>query len=335
MKFPVLALLLIVSIGCERTVKRSDFIHDIKEGPAPWLHQDFDSGDDQFTFALISDLNGEERDGIFEVAVNQLNLLRPEFVLSVGDLIDGGTEDINKLQSEWDSFDERASKIHAPFFHLGGNHDLTNVVMRKFWAERYGSRYYHFLYRDVLFLMVDSEDFEEDRMQEIYLARAEAIRVLTGPEPANFEDTEYFSMPERSTGEISDEQSRYFEEVLKKYPEVRWTFVLMHKPVWRREGQGGFSRIESALGDRPYTVINGHLHSYSHELRNNRDYITLGTTGGGQNPRNENSFDHLTLVTVDGDGPTLVNLKMGAILDKTAAVPGKTDDMCFQASRCL
>jgi len=105
------------------------------------------------------------------VAIDQINLLRPEFILSVGDLINGGTEDRDQLTKEWDSLDNRASKAKAPFFHLGGNHDLTNVVMRKVWSERYGPRYYHFVYQDVLFLMLDSEDYNETRMREIYEAR--------------------------------------------------------------------------------------------------------------------------------------------------------------------
>jgi len=106
----------------------------------------------------------------------------------------------------------------------------------------------------------------------------------------------------------------------------------MHKPVWQREDQGGLGRIETALGERPYTVINGHFHTYSHSERNGYDYIMLGTTGGGQIPKNGNSFDHVTLVTMTDEGPSLVNLKMEGILDKKAQVPGRTVEMSFQAS---
>ena len=128
-----------------------------------------------FTFAIISDLNGGEREGIYNVAVEQINRLEPTFVLSVGDLIDGGTEDSLQLKKEWDSFGARTSKLDMPFFYLGGNHDLTNPKMRAFWKQRFGPRYYHFVYKDVLFLMMDSEDFEEKHMMEIYYARAKAI----------------------------------------------------------------------------------------------------------------------------------------------------------------
>lgn len=310
------------------------FQHDIIQGPTPWTHENFNSNRSQFTFAIISDLNGGEREGIFDVAVAQISLLGPEFILSVGDLINGGTEDRNQLLKEWGSLDERAARTPIPLFRVGGNHDLTNVIMREFWAEKYGPRYYHFVYKNMLFLILDSEDYSEERIHEIYLARAAAIEVLDGDEPEKAEEMLYFKMPERRTGEISETQSAYFEEVLANYPDVGWTFLFMHKPTWLREGDGGLSRIESALDKRPYTVFNGHFHTYSYTERKGRDYIMLGTTGGSQNESNVRSFDHITLVTVTDQGPSIANLKLDGILNKSGEIPAGGEELCFQASKC-
>ena len=198
--------------NCFSPFERSSlFQHRVDQGPTPWSHEHFNDASDHFTFAIISDLNGGERPGVFQVAVEQINLLRPEFIMSVGDLIDGGTEDRDQLRQEWESFDSRAAKAQAPIFYVGGNHDLTNVTMRQMWAERYGPRYYHFVYKNVLFLVLDSEDFPEERMQEVYLARAEAIQVLEGDQPEEAYEMPYFKMQERATGEISAEQSKYFD----------------------------------------------------------------------------------------------------------------------------
>jgi hypothetical protein len=330
----LLASLALIAIGCQSTTEPSfSFEHDINSGPTPWSHENFDNRIDEFTFAIISDLNGGEREGIFSVAVTQLNLFRPEFVLSVGDLIDGGTEDESQLTKEWDSFDQRAQKLKAPFFHLGGNHDLTNVAMRDFWAKRYGPRYYHFRYQNVLFLMMDSEDYEESRMQQIYEARAEAIEILDGDHPEKYPETAYYSMEERRTGEISDAQNQYFSAVLEQHADAKWTFVLMHKPVWMRESGHNFDQMEGLLGDRPYTVINGHFHAYSHQRRNERDYIMLGTTGGSQNPELDGAYDHITLVTMHENGPDIVNVKMAGILDKTGSIPLNGDTLKFEPDR--
>lgn len=70
----------------------------------PWTHDNFDADDGKkFTFAVVSDLTGGERDGVFEVAIQQLSLLRPELILSVGDLIEGESEDHALLSQEWDA----------------------------------------------------------------------------------------------------------------------------------------------------------------------------------------------------------------------------------------
>ena len=108
----------------------SDFQADLSSPPTPWTHERFDEGPGQFTFAIFSDLNGGEREGVFSVAAAQLALLRPELVISVGDLIDGPTQDADELAREWESFDSRASVIPAPVFYVGGNHDLTGQALR-------------------------------------------------------------------------------------------------------------------------------------------------------------------------------------------------------------
>lgn len=325
--------------ACAHTASDVRFSHDVTSTSTPWTHDRFDDrprrgGQSRFTFAVFSDLYGGERERVFSIAMAQLNLLRPELILSVGDLIDGGTEDRDVLAREWRQFDTKAETAIAPVFYVGGNHDLTNLTMREVWAERYGQRYYHFVYKNVLFLMIDSEDTDDARMQEIYAARREAIEILDGPNPEAASETAYYRMPERRTGAISESQAGYFRRVIDANRDVDWTFLLMHKPLWRGEQATPFHSIEAALSNRPYTVINGHFHSYSLTERHGRDYIHLGTTSGSQNAADDMAFDHVTLITMTGAGPSIANLKLGGILDKSGHVPLDGDDVCFQASRC-
>jgi hypothetical protein len=108
----------------------------------------------------------------------------------------------------------------------------------------------------------------------------------------------------------------------------------MHKPVWQREGKGNLSRIETALGTRNYTVLNGHLHKYSYTERNHRDYIMVATTGGGQDAKSDMAFDHILYVSFTDEGPSLANLRLDGILDKKGKIPLQGDTLCFQASKC-
>ena len=316
--------ILFIHASCQKNQveapSKPSFIHEIPNAPYPWTSTAFELEEEDFTFAIISDLTGGERDGVYSTAVNQLNRLDPTFVLSVGDLIEGGTEDTVQLIKEWNSFDDRTKSLNMPFFHLGGNHDLTNPTMRKIWNKRYGNTYYHFVYENVLFLMLDSEDYGDERMMEVYEARSEAMKIVRGEVEGKFEDTEYASMIESKVGGMSDKQFQYFKNALDKNPDVKWTFVLMHKPVWMREDGLGLGRLEETLKGRNYSVINGHFHSFSYRKRLGQDYTMLGVTGGFQPENDSMSFDHVTLVRM-AEKPIVTHLKMEGILDETGKVP--------------
>lgn len=330
------ALCAILVLGCVDLPTETGpvFEHDVSGKSVPWTTDNFDSGNARFTFAVFSDLTGGERERIFEIAIAQLSLLKPDLIMNVGDLIEGGSVDVDEIARQWNSFDARARATSTPLFYVGGNHDLTGAFMQGIWDERYGRRYYHFVYKNSLFLILDTEDNTPERSQEIFEARNEAIEVAETQGWDAVGETEYASMPENPAGNISDTQAAYFRQVIAQYPEVRWTFLFMHKANWLREDTQAFASIEQALSDRPYTVFNGHVHRYKHEVRHGRDYIRLATTGGVQLEGDGRSMDHVTLVTIDDTGTEIVNLLMNGILDKTGHIPLDGDDVCFEAKLC-
>jgi len=311
-----------------------DFKHEVADDLRPWTHEQFDADEDKFTFAVFSDLTGGEREHIFEIAIAQLSLLRPELIINVGDLIDGGTEDLEEIDQQWDSFDERAERATAPVFYVGGNHDLTGSVLQGVWDERIGRRYYHFVYKNTLFLVLDTEDNTPERTQEIFEIRKAGIEVYTTEGEEAFAKTEYANLPERGTGNLTLEQSAYFVKAIANNPDVYWTFLFLHKAPWLRAEETNFALIEESLANRPYTVFSGHGHVYKYAERLGRDYISLATTGGEQFPKYPLSMDHVTLVTVDNEGADIANLLMSGILDKTGHIPLDGDAVCFEAAIC-
>jgi predicted MPP superfamily phosphohydrolase len=125
-KFYLLAFLL----ACTTPVYAQDstvFQHTVTGDVLPWTHDRFDAAEDKFTFTVFSDLAGGERDRVFEIAIAQLAMLRPELIINVGDLIEGGSDDVNQ---QWRSFDKRANRAVAPVFYVGGNHDLTGELLQ-------------------------------------------------------------------------------------------------------------------------------------------------------------------------------------------------------------
>jgi hypothetical protein len=168
--------------------------------------------------------------------------------------------------------------------------------------------------------VLDTEDLLPERAQEIFVARTKAVQAAA--ENQGGQDTlSYYRMQERATGDIGAEQAAYVRRAIDAHPDVRWTFLFLHKPVWRNPADSDFKAIEAALGERPYTVFSGHLHSYSRELRNGREYLTLGTTGGGQNPTDSMAFDHLTWVTVQENEPSIALLRLPGVLGSDGRVP--------------
>ena len=229
----------------------------------------------------MTDRTGGLRPGVFSTAVDKPNLLQPQFVMSVGDLITGYTEDRAQLLREWEEFDGMIDRLEAPFFYVPGNHDLANPVMLDLWRERFGPTYYHFVYKDVLFLCLNSED------------------QLRGA----------------GRGTIGDEQYAYIERTLAEHDDVCWTFVFLHQPLWDQKDSDRWPDVERLLQQREHSVFAGHVHHYVRYTRNNGRYYTLATTGGGSRLRGPQlgEFDHVSWVTMTERGPIMANIALDGI----------------------
>ncbi len=254
------------------------------ESATPYTNLDLNNDSEDFQFAIVTDRTGGHRPGVFMDGVNKLNLLQPEFVMSVGDLIEGYTEDRSTLEAEWKEFDGFVNQLEMPFFYVPGNHDITNEVMEKLWIEKFGTTYYHFVYKDVLFLCLNSEDMTRGA----------------------------------GRGTISDAQYEYVKKTLDDNADVRWTLVFLHQPLWVQKNPERWPDVEKLLNERKHNVFAGHYHHYVAADRNNGKYIMLGTTGGGSGLRGPQlgEFDHFMWVTMKGSGPILANIALNGVFDE-------------------
>jgi len=262
-------------------------IHEFEQGivsqQVPWTSKGFVNEPDNFQFAIVSDRTGDHRPGVFADAIAKLNLLQPEFVMSVGDLIEGFSEDPQVLVDQWDEIDAIINDLEMRFFYVPGNHDISNPKMMNFWNDRLGASYYHFIYDDVLFLCLNSENGKPNH--------------------------------------LGSDQLAYIEETLKDNRDVRWTLIFLHKPLWIYLDDGvvdtGWDKVESLVANRPYTVIAGHFHSYTKSIRQDRRHLVLATTGGGSSLRGSNwgELDHICWVTMTKDGPRICNIALSGIFD--------------------
>ena len=266
----------------------------------PWTHLDIKYRQENFHFIIVTDRTGGPRNGVFRDAMEQINLLQPAFVMSVGDLIEGGSDDPAKLNDEWVEFSQMVRSLHMPFFYTPGNHDIYNNLSIDVWQNRFGRSYYHFTYHDVLFIILNTEDPPSDQLGH-------------------------------SNGWIGKAQLAWLNTLLK-HGDERWTFLFMHKPLWlaatdQHGEESNWSDVEAVLGDRNrITIFAGHHHAYSKTTRNGRALYRLATTGGGSNLTGpaDGLFDHVVWVTMTDTGPIIANLMLDGIW---------TDDPVVEAER--
>jgi len=260
---------------------------EVSKEANPWSHLEMRNDPKAFQFAIVADRTGGARPGVFEEAIRKLNLLQPEFVMSVGDMIQGYSTDRRQIDSQWDEFEGLIKKLEMPYFYVPGNHDCSNPEMTKAWKERFGRPYYSFVYHGVLFVCLNSQDPEMHH--------------------------------------IGDAQAKWLEDTLAAHKDVRWTLVFLHSPLWEEtfSKDRGWERVEKALGDRKYTVFSGHFHSYLKQSRNGHLFYTLATTGGGSGLRGQahGEFDQIVWVTMTEAGPVVANFLLDAIHDDAVRTP--------------
>ncbi len=297
---------------------------------APWTGLDrWPQRPEEFSFVLLSDRTGLPKPGVFERAIAATNLLRPDFAIQIGDCIEGYTHRPEQLAAEWAEFDAMTAPLEVPLFRVPGNHDVSNPTMSADWLQRYGALNYHFRFRDVLFLVLNTQD-PPQRASDF----AGVDQPADGEEPERELDLgklqrEHAADPRafakrievaidsegRQAAHLSAEQADWAAGVVREHADARWTIILMHIPAWQGGLHPGLAQIRDALAGRPYTAFAGHLHNYQRRVIDGHEHIRLGPTGGcWVTTREDGNFDHISWVTMTAQGPQIANLVLDGIL---------------------
>jgi len=254
---------------------------------------------DSFRFIVMSDNTAAPVPGELEEAVREINLLKPDFVMSVGDLIQGYTEgdlvpgfttDTNVLTMMWDAVNAQLKKLDAPFYYCPGNHDISNPVMREAWLAQYGvdgKSYYSFDYRDCHFVVLDSAT------------------------PA--------FMPDYAKEELA-----WLAKDLASAGSAKHIFVFYHHP--QLENKAAWAELVKLFPVGKTTVFNGHTHNLSYSEPDGIPTYVLAATGGivnigsylrrqGDIPNRElGMFRMFAQVSVDNGIPSVAVLPLHEVL---------------------
>lgn len=294
----------------------------------PWTSENFKNNPDNFQFAIIGDRTGGANvQGTFALAMNQLNLLQPEFVINVGDIIEGYTRDKDELNAQWEEAEAMTAKLEMPFFFVRGNHDVSYPEARDVWRDRHGQSYYHFVYHNALFMVLDSEDAPRLDPPPGMEEQIKLYNRLQTEDPqkakemlAEFMKDESIVAGLSKPVEFPEEQFNWIKNTLEENDDVRWTFLFMHEPSWENPSDS-FKAIQALLKDRPFTWFAGHLHYYDYDNIDGREYITMGPTGASWHHDGPGNVDHITWITMADDGPQIGNIALKGIFDRKGLDP--------------
>jgi 3',5'-cyclic AMP phosphodiesterase CpdA len=286
-------------------------------------------------FAVIGDNTGMARPGVFEQAMVQLSWLQPDFVLSVGDMVEGYTNDRARIDQDWARVEAATAKLGCPIVYTPGNHDMNTIASREAHRHWRGeATYYSFTYKGALFLILSTEEPDDPyglsaqmglssgTFYHDYWTTIDAVRA----DPASadkimrqFETTYGMSAlleDSKLIGQCSfgDRQMRWIADTLAKNPAPQWTFVVLHRPVWKNHNPD-FKKIQAMLQGRAHTVFAGHTHYFTHEVIDGHDYINMGTTGGIRVKEGPGTLDHTMLVTLAPSGPLYANTRFTGLMN--------------------
>lgn len=280
----------------------------------PWIgEQPVPRGGD-YDFAIISDRTGGAVYGMFEKGLEAAKKLNPDFVISIGDLVEGYWTDEAEAHEEWDRIDPLLAGLGIPVFQTVGNHDYGTEAMIRVWRERKGVDYYAFRYDQTLFLIANTETAPLPLPDAALELMQQANRALIRNPQALFSDLiqdlagsnmeAMFQLTEDTLihPHLSGEQIDFFEQVLADNTDIDWTFVCLHQPAWKKP-DAIFERLESLLADRPYTVVSGHVHYLEVTEKQGRQYIQMGKTGGLHCFQGKGDIHHILSVKMRGGAP--------------------------------
>jgi len=230
-------------------------------------------------FAILGDRTGDAAPGVYEAIVAEVERLRPDFVITVGDQIQGYSEDTAVLNQEWLDYKKIAAGLTMPLYLIPGNHDITHDAALPAYLKQAGKPYYSFNFRGLHFIALDA-------------SRWETADAMPG------------------------EQITWLIQDLKKSKKAKRTFVFLHKPFFLDAALQGnpdtLQRIFQNLGVD--AVFAGHTHSYVSGELNGVLYTNVGSSGGATIPGPTGLLYHYTWVTVDKNGIHIAPVKMGSVL---------------------
>jgi Icc protein len=194
-------------------------------------------------FVILGDRTGSVQPGVYEQVLRETAAAKPEFVVTVGDTIEGQHD--NAAEPEWAEW-RRIFKPYAriPLYLTPGNHDIWSELSGQLFEKNAGHpRHYSFDRGSAHFTILDNSGSDS----------------------------------------LSDGEMAFLEADLKAHAAAPVKFIVSHRPSWLinvalHNPEFALHRLVKQYGVR--YVISGHVHEMLRFELDGVDYVSLPSAGG-------------------------------------------------------
>ena len=268
---------------------------------------------DGFQFIVYGDRTGGVPAGlkVLEQAVVDTNLLDPDLVMTVGDLIQGYNETPQWLEQA-DEFKAIMKRLSMKWYPVAGNHDIYYRGKKPVppghheanYETHFGPLWYSFKHKNAGFVVLYSDEGDPQTNKKTF-----SVGALQN---------------------MSKEQLAFLDQALKDLADQDHVFVFLHHPRWIGGSYTGcnWDEVHTRLKDagNVSAVFAGHIHRMRYEGPiDGIEYYALATTGGSLPNDTQvpgvGSLHHFNIVTVRPETISVATLPVGEVMDPKQFTP--------------